>query len=270
MEGPAGSGEAAFRERIREALRLDRERALPCLFAPPEVRHVLMALLVVHAELARVTERVREPMAGAIRYQWWRQQIAAAMAGEPVDHPVLRELAALLRDHPAAAERLRATVDARDALLLAAEPSDADGIESFAARTSGGLQATLSEIATGPSAAASKGAAAIGTAYGILRRARAGASDAGIRTLPLAQPSGEPRHAAVFGADALNGILERVRACLERAEEDPPRDLPTRLLHRLVRRQAALVERRGGIGREVAGSDPWLALRLWVWARLMR
>ena len=44
----------------------------PTLFAPAEHRGALFALYAFNLEVARVREVVREPLAGEIRLQWWR------------------------------------------------------------------------------------------------------------------------------------------------------------------------------------------------------
>jgi len=55
------------------------------------------ALYAFNYEVARVRESVSEPMLGQIRLQWWRENIAAAFAGEaPRDHPIVAALTATI------------------------------------------------------------------------------------------------------------------------------------------------------------------------------
>ena len=61
----------------------DPDRYLCALFAPEPRREPLLALVLLHRELARVPARVTNPMAGLIRYQWWRDAVAEAAAGRP-------------------------------------------------------------------------------------------------------------------------------------------------------------------------------------------
>ncbi|MDI6025858.1 phytoene/squalene synthase family protein [Corticibacterium sp. UT-5YL-CI-8] len=59
---------------VREA---DRDRYISVLYAPEEKRRALLSLYAFNAEIASVRERVREPLPGEIRLQWWRDLIAA-------------------------------------------------------------------------------------------------------------------------------------------------------------------------------------------------
>jgi phytoene synthase len=65
----------------------DRERYLTALYAPPEKRGALMALYAFNAEIAGIRDKVREPMAGEIRLQWWRDALTAG-AGMHTGNPV--------------------------------------------------------------------------------------------------------------------------------------------------------------------------------------
>ena len=72
----------------------DKDRYLATLFAPAEKRGPLFALYAFDLEIAAVHDRVREPMAGEIRLQWWRDVLNGERGGEAASHPV----AAALRD----------------------------------------------------------------------------------------------------------------------------------------------------------------------------
>lgn len=78
---------------------VDPDRYRSALFADKAAREKLLTLYAFHAELAKVPERVSEPMLGEIRYQWWRECIEEIYAGGPVrSHEVAAPLTALLRD----------------------------------------------------------------------------------------------------------------------------------------------------------------------------
>ena len=62
--------------------------------APPAQRPALWALAAFNWEVARIPERVSEPMLGAMRRQWWRDAWAEIAAGNPRRHPVVEALAA--------------------------------------------------------------------------------------------------------------------------------------------------------------------------------
>jgi|SRR5581483_10917633 len=68
---------------VRES---DRDRFLAALFAPARYRPALFALYAFDLEIGRVASLVREPMAGEIRFQWWRDVIAGRghSGGSPV------------------------------------------------------------------------------------------------------------------------------------------------------------------------------------------
>jgi phytoene synthase len=66
----------------------DRDRWLATLFASADRRPHLHALYAFNLEIARVRELVREPVAGEIRLQWWREAIAGMRAGEATANPV--------------------------------------------------------------------------------------------------------------------------------------------------------------------------------------
>jgi phytoene synthase len=66
----------------------DKDRYLATLFAPADKRGPLYALYAFNAEIAGVRDRVREPMAGEIRLQWWRDVLNGERSGEAAANPV--------------------------------------------------------------------------------------------------------------------------------------------------------------------------------------
>jgi 15-cis-phytoene synthase len=66
----------------------DKDRFLASLFAPAAGRRGLHALYAFNLEVARIRAAVREPMAGAIRLQWWRDALSGERAGEAMASPV--------------------------------------------------------------------------------------------------------------------------------------------------------------------------------------
>jgi len=65
----------------------DKDRYLAGLFAPAPARRHLYALYAFAIEVARIADVVREPLAGEIRLQWWREVVAgerSEAAGNPV------------------------------------------------------------------------------------------------------------------------------------------------------------------------------------------
>lgn len=96
---------------VRQA---DPDRYISALYAPAEKRGALIALYAFNAELAAVRDRIREPMAGEIRLQWWRDLLAdptdPALAG---GYPVAVALLEAIRQHRLPLETFRNMIEAR-------------------------------------------------------------------------------------------------------------------------------------------------------------
>jgi 15-cis-phytoene synthase len=75
----------------------DPDRYLSALYTPEKVRGDILALYAFNAEIAAIRDRIREPMAGEIRLQWWRDAIAAGDAA--TGHPLADALLAALDRH---------------------------------------------------------------------------------------------------------------------------------------------------------------------------
>jgi len=109
----------------------NRPRFVASLFAPAETRRKLLALYALDAELERISEVAREAMIKAMRFQWWRDALAA-LPDVTRGHPVLEELAGI---GGAEAAALQGVVDARENPALA-RPAEAC-IVAMAARLCG-------------------------------------------------------------------------------------------------------------------------------------
>lgn len=90
----------------------DPDRYVATLFAPSDRREALFALHAFGAELARVPERVSEPMLGAIRLQWWRESLDGIAAGAPRRHEVVGPLAEAASRHGLDLAPLRRAIEA--------------------------------------------------------------------------------------------------------------------------------------------------------------
>jgi 15-cis-phytoene synthase len=91
----------------------DRDRFLSVLFAPAAHRPALFALYAFNIEITRVREVAREPLAGEIRLQWWRDVIGGEGRGEVSAHPVASALLAAIARYRLPVGLLDALVDAR-------------------------------------------------------------------------------------------------------------------------------------------------------------
>jgi phytoene synthase len=111
---PALSGASARAYAHCEALTRDhdRDRWLAGLFAPSEARRHLYALTAFSYEVGRLRDIVREPLAGEMRLEWWRDALIGAGRGEGAGHPVAAALGETI-------ERFNLPLQAFDNLLAA-------------------------------------------------------------------------------------------------------------------------------------------------------
>ena len=124
-----------------ELTQQDRDRYMCALKAPPAVRQDLLALLAWNAEVARVADQVREPMAGLIRQTWWREVLEEVKAGKPPrPHLVVRAMAEAITKHDLPLEPFAEIVHARGADLEKAPFQTLDELEVYCAQTAGVLQ----------------------------------------------------------------------------------------------------------------------------------
>jgi NADH dehydrogenase [ubiquinone] 1 alpha subcomplex assembly factor 6 len=122
-------------------------RYVATLFAPASVRPALFGLYAFDHEIAKVRHVVSEPMAGLIRFQWWRDALDAIAAGRPAPaHPVAQSLQAAWRRFEHARERLDAAIDARERELDRAAPDTLPALEQHLAATSAGPVLTALDL----------------------------------------------------------------------------------------------------------------------------
>lgn len=100
---------------LREA---DKDLYLSSLFAPAQWRQGLFALYAFDREIARARDVVREPLAGEVRLQWWRDVLAGSARGEVSANPIAAALIATMRRHRLDADKLMGLIDARSAELF--------------------------------------------------------------------------------------------------------------------------------------------------------
>ena len=267
---------------VDDARRLDPDRALAVAFAQPEDRPLLAALVLFNAELARIPEVVREPLAGMIRYQWWRDALARAAKAEGQSlHPLLPPLVAGLADGRLRAPPLAALIDAREGELDRLQPADLDALDAYAAATSGALHALMAE-AVGADAPTIEAARRVGTGFALVGILRAiGFHQAQGRSL---LPADLIEREAIDPTDilaarneealtrVLRAILARARVHLAAAAGTGPFDrraLPALLPARLAARQATRLARLGPSAAALPIRDGWTVPDL-VWRWLIR
>jgi len=179
--------------------RFDRERFVTVLFAPAERRDDLLALYAFNIELSRIREQAREPIAGLIRLQWWRDTI---LGGEGRGlHPLVDPLRATIQRRDLNPEQIDRLLILRERDFESDPPEDLTAAEQLA--VAGPI--TLAHLALavlGADQAANRAAAtAVATAWGILGHLRALAyhRSLGRPTLPASDPSSLPEMAQILG-----------------------------------------------------------------------
>lgn len=123
--------------------RVDPDRFLACLFAPPDRRGALFALIAFDHELVRAVEMPSArsgagPIATLIRLQWWREVVEGSRQ-DWIGHEVAGPVRELLERGLAAPGDLLRMIDAREA---EAEAAAGDG-------STDGWRAALRECAGG-------------------------------------------------------------------------------------------------------------------------
>lgn len=87
--------DAAQRHAMEVVRSADRDRYLAVLYAPEEKRGHLFALYAFNAEIAAIRDRIRDPLAGEMRLQWWRDVLSSngeAAAGNPLAEALLQTI----------------------------------------------------------------------------------------------------------------------------------------------------------------------------------
>ena len=91
----AANAEAAGMAALKSA---DQDRYLATLYAPAEKREALATLYLFNAEIAAIRDRVRDPMPGEIRIQWWRDALGAGVDGA-AGHPLAEALVRVIEEY---------------------------------------------------------------------------------------------------------------------------------------------------------------------------
>ncbi len=224
------SADDAFRWCEAEIRRADYDRYLSALFASAPVRRHLFALYAVNHEIAKTAEAVREPLAGAIRLQWWRETVEELYAGKPRRHEAVLALAETLRQNDLPRGLFDALIGAREADFDAEPFADIAALEAYADATSGNVMRLAARI-LGASEEYDVHAREAGIAYALTGILRALPYTAARRHLALprtllaeAELSAEDIFAGRSSA-ALKDVIAKI-AALARAHLQATRALP--------------------------------------------
>lgn len=205
-----------------EVRRLDHDRYLTALFAPPDWREALFALYAFNVEIAKTREIVSEPMLGHIRLQWWRDRIGELYDSEPREHPVLQGLVDPVQTGLLPRDAFDTIIEAREADLEDTAPADLATLEAYAAATSGELAALAVRLSGEANDETVAAARLIGTAWALTGLVRAVAFHAQARRLflpeDLVRDFGVDR-SALLELRPTENLDKVVRAIVDRARE---------------------------------------------------
>ncbi len=141
---------------LREA---DRDRYLAALLSPADKRPALVALYLFSAELARVRERVSEPLPGEVRLQYWRDLLEGAEHGSTAANPTAAALLEAIETHRLPRDPLVRMSEARIFDLYDDPMGTTSEFEGYAGETASAL-IQLASLVLDPKAAAASATAA--------------------------------------------------------------------------------------------------------------
>ncbi len=130
---------------VRES---DKGRFLATLFAPASRRSDLLTLYAFDLETGAVAHRVRDPIAGEIRLQWWHDMLSRE--GSAAGHPVVDALSALLHRHDIDRGIVLDLIDARRRALYADEQIGEAEFELAASENAGAVVRLAAQVLAGP------------------------------------------------------------------------------------------------------------------------
>jgi phytoene synthase len=127
----------------------DRDRFLATLFASADKRPALFSIYAFDIEVAHISGRVSEPLAGEVRLQWWRDVIAGMSREQAAGNPVAAALIDTIERYTLPEQIFVDLIEAqRDALYR--KPVETIGeFEQWAEKTYGGIFALAARILSG-------------------------------------------------------------------------------------------------------------------------
>lgn len=167
------AGAAALAELREVALAREPDRYFAATLAPATVRYDLIVLAAFAAEIARIPAMVREPLAGEIRLQWWRDALAPGGSEAAAGHPVATAMRATIDRFGLPPDIVDSVIDVEGHALHGERPADEAALRARMAAGEGALFRLAARICAGGAAGAhddgGEVAAAAGLAYGLSR-----------------------------------------------------------------------------------------------------
>ncbi len=110
----------------------DWQRYLCSLLLPKAERHYVWTLIAYNSEIARIPDMVTEPIAGHMRYTWWRDALQEIEQGKATrSHPVTQALKTLYAYKPVIFPLLHAVLDARETLFSVPAFADEEAFQGY-------------------------------------------------------------------------------------------------------------------------------------------
>ena len=147
----------------------DPDRYLATLFAPAAAREALFVLYAFDQEIAKVRHLVREPIAGLVRFQWWRDALDGIDSGKPLVQPVVTALRAHWAAFAPLRPRLDAAIDGRELELSADPPADLAALERRLEAGCGEITLAAVDLLGASAGPAHAAARHLGLALGLIR-----------------------------------------------------------------------------------------------------
>jgi phytoene synthase len=232
----------------------DKDRFLATLFAPAERRGPLFALYAFDLEIASIRDRVREPMPGEIRAQWWREVLSGERSGEAASHPVAAALTETVARFALPRDRLIDLIEAHAFDLYDDPMANYDVLDGYLRRTAATVFDLAALVCGGGAAHAAERA---GLAYGITALLRAFALHASRRQLfvPVQFLELGTTPEEIFAGQSSPWLINALGMLRRRARENlvafevelprvPPAALPALLPAALVPGYLALMDRK--------------------------
>lgn len=170
----------------------DPDRYISILYAPAEKRAALAALYAFDAEIAGIRARIREPLPGEIRLQWWRDALAA---GNATGNPLADALIDAIRLHHLPLPAFDAYLEARIFDLYDDPMPSRNDLEGYLGETEGAVIQLAAlvldrEAATRHAALAGHAGCARGIAGALRRLGRGSARSKALVPLDLLAAAG--------------------------------------------------------------------------------
>jgi phytoene synthase len=131
------------------AITREPDRYFAATLAPRAIRADLITLAAFAAELANIPAQVREPLAGEIRLQWWRDALGNRGGEVAPGHPVAVAMRATIARHTLPGEVVDAVIGSYADAVHGERPVSEPALRNLMAAGEGGLFKLAARICAG-------------------------------------------------------------------------------------------------------------------------